>query len=126
MRINVKTKQVNGEGWEETFDTDELRKKLGYEGSIDSVEDVKSLMKEVLEDFNATLEPNSERTLTLVGVELVADWKERVLKALSDAQLATNIAFGLLTSKEQNTCSYFAGLTCEIDEAIAEVEKLQA
>lgn len=51
--------------------------------------------------------------------------KDKILDKLNRAQRIINDAFALLKSAEDiDKCNKFSGLTCDLDEAIAEVEGL--
>lgn len=50
--------------------------------------------------------------------------KEDIIKKLNCAQFIIDDAFAMLTESEQEKCEYFANLSCNIDEALAEIDNL--
>ncbi|MDD3052683.1 MAG: hypothetical protein PHR06_16310 [Candidatus Cloacimonetes bacterium] len=50
--------------------------------------------------------------------------KTRILKKLERAKVLADEAFILLEDDDREKCDRFAGLICDVDEAIGEVNKL--
>lgn len=50
--------------------------------------------------------------------------RDRIIKKLNNARKIIDDAFEMLDEDSQDKCDHFASITCEIDEAIGEVESL--
>ena len=50
--------------------------------------------------------------------------KQEILNTLDEAKRLANDAFDKLDPEDQDKCSCLACLTCDVDEAIAEIENL--